>query len=421
MKQLVILGAGAAGTTIANQMTRLLPEGWKVVVVDPSETHVFQPGLLWLPFGSIDERRIVRPRGRTLHSGVEWRQEEVTEVAAHRNELTLSSGDTIPYDLLVVASGCRTRPHLTDGLLDDRWMHDIFDFYRIDGAIALRERLATFREGRLVVDVAATPIKSPMAPIEFLFLADAFFRDRGVRDRIELTFVTPLEGIFPTPVADEVLAGMLAERDIEVVTQFGLKEVDDGTGALVAADGRRVPFDLLVTVPVTAGAEFIERSGMGNGLGYVRADRYTLKAHGLDNVFVMGDAADVGTAKLASVAQFEGETVVENLLEVIEGNAPLACFDGHNSVFIETGHGQAMLVDYNFKVEALPGRFPFPGLGPFRLLGESRLNYWGKRALPWVYFNGLLPGNPVPIRAHMSLAGKDLRALKTDSPPDPAE
>jgi sulfide:quinone oxidoreductase len=412
MKNLVILGAGTAGTIVANRMRRRLGADWAITVVDPSETHLYQPGLLFLPFGAEREDRLVRPRASTLADGVTWVRQPVTALEPAQKRVLLGDGSTLGWDLLVIATGCSTRPEMTEGLLGPRWRQRIFDFYTLEGSLALREALQRFRGGRLVIDVVEMPIKCPVAPLELAFLADAFLRERGIRDKTELVYVTPLDSVFTKPVAARTLSHLLVDRDIRVETEFAISGVDDGTDAIVSWDGRRVEFDLLVTVPTNAGASFLSESGLGDELGFVPTDPHTLQAKGLDHVFVVGDATDAPTSKAGSVAHFEAEVLTENLSAIVAGRRPDARFDGHANCFIETGAGKAMLVDFNYDVEPLPGRFPVPGVGPFTLLEESRANHWGKAAFRWIYFHALLPGHPIPISAGMSLRGKHLDAAR---------
>ena len=137
-------------------------------------------------------------------------------------------------------------------------------------------------------------------------------------------------------------------------------------------------------------------------------DKHTLAARGLDRVFVIGDATDLPASKAGAVAHFQSDVLVDNLLRAIAGRPLVPEFDGHANCFIETGHGKAMLIDFNYTTEPLPGKFPLPGLGPFTLLGESEVNHWGKLAFKWIYWNLLLAGKELPLDHRMLLAGKQV-------------
>jgi sulfide:quinone oxidoreductase len=404
MKNLVILGAGTAGTTVANRMARRLSSDWSVIVVDPEARHLYQPGLLFLPFGGSDA--IERPRAKTFRPGVTWVRSEVSRVDSDSRKVILTTGDSISYDLLVVASGAQTRPEETPGVLGREWRNTVHDFYTLEGSRALRDALRRFTGGRLVVNVVEMPIKCPVAPLEFLFLADAYFTRRGIRDRVELVYATPLDGAFTKPVASRLLGSLLAEKGIAVEGEFAAAEVDAEGRKLRSYDEREVSYDLLVTVPLHKGAPFIEQSGLGNELAFVPTDPKTLAAKKDDHIFVLGDATDLPSSKAGSVAHFQAEVLEANLLRAIAGQSPRPEFDGHSNCFIESGKGKALLIDFNYDTEPLPGLFPWPVVGPMRLLQETRRNHWGKLAFQWVYWNLLLPGRNIPIPRRMSMAGK---------------
>ena len=406
MRRLLVLGAGTAGTMVVNKLRRRLDKGeWQITVVDQSDRHFYQPGYLFVPFGVYSPEEIVKPRQRFIPDGVDLVRGEVDRVAPGGNEVLLADGRRLPYDYLVIATGVEPQPDQTPGLLDGgQWRKSIFDFYTFDGAVALAKAMEGFDNGRLVVHIVDMPIKCPVAPLEFTFLADAYFRQRGMRDRVELTYVTPLPGAFTKPIASKRLGSMLDERKIAVETDFLVERVDDKT--LVSYDEREIPFDLLVTVPLNMGAEYVARSGLGNELNLVPVDKHTLLAKAYPNIFALGDASDIPASKAGSVAHFSVEVFTENFLRHVRGEPMTGSFDGHANCFVESGDGKALLIDFNYDVEPLPGRYPLPGVGPFSLLKESEVNHWGKLAFRWMYWNLLLPGRPIPLPAHMSMAGK---------------
>ncbi len=407
LKHLVILGGGTAGTMVANRMAkRLSLKEWQVTLVDPSSAHLYQPGLLFLPFGSTDEGQDVRDRASTLHKKVTWKMARVTRVDTEKKLVELEDANSIPYDLLVIASGSRIRPDLTEGLATPAYGASIFDFYTLPGALALRQALARFESGRIVINIVEMPIKCPVAPLEFTFLADDFFRKKGIRDKVELLYVTPLDGAFTKPVASKLLGGLLEKKGIGLETEFACARVDAERRVIVSYDEREVPYDLLVTIPTHSGAAFVEKSGLGNELAFIPTDPHTLRARGHDDIFVIGDATDVPASKAGSVAHFEAEVLTENLTAIIHGDPPEMTFDGHANCFVETGDGKALLIDFNYDVEPLPGSYPLPLIGPFSLLEESTVNHLGKLAFRWMYWNGLLPGKPIPLPAHMTMMGK---------------
>ena len=405
-KQLVILGAGTAGTMIANKIVGDLPDDWNLLVVDPEPEHLYQPGLLFLPFGARDEAKMVRSRRRTLRPDVTWIGDRVEAVDTKTKEVVLADQGPIRYDLLVVATGSHIQPGETEGMLGPHWHKSVFDFYTLEGSVALRDALARFEGGRLVLNVVEMPIKCPVAPLEFLFLADAYFKDRGIRDKVELVYATPLDGAFTKPVASKFLGRMLDEKGITVESEFSAGSVDGEGRILSSWDEREVPYDLLVTVPTHMGASFLGKSGLGDDLNFVPTEHHSLKAVGHDDIFVLGDATNLPSSKAGSVAHFQADVVTENLFRTIHGEELVEGFDGHSNCFVETGHGKALLIDFNYDVQPLPGTFPLPYVGPMTLLKESRRNHWGKLAFRWVYWNALLPGRTLPVPNRMSMAGK---------------
>jgi len=406
MKNLLVLGAGTAGTMVVNTLRKRLPASeWAITVVDQSPTHYYQPGFLFIPFGTYAPTQVSRPRRTAIHKGVRLITAEIDRVEPEANTVHLMDGRALAYDYLVIATGTTPRPDETPGMSDDLG-GSVHEFYTYDGALALADRLATWEGGRLVVHVTEMPIKCPVAPLEFTFLADSFFHEKAMRDKVHITYVTPLPGAFTKPVAAEALGSMLEDRGIAVEPDFVVESIDPEAKTLTSYDEREVPYDLLVTIPLNMGADYVARSGLGDELNFVPTDKHTLQAKGHENVFVLGDASDIPTSKAGSVAHFAVHTFTKNFLELIEGRPMTESFDGHANCFIESGAGKGLLIDFNYDVEPLTGTYPLPVVGPLHLLEETRANHWGKLAFRWIYWNMLLPGRPIPLPAHMSMAGK---------------
>jgi sulfide:quinone oxidoreductase len=405
--RIVVLGGGTGGTMVANRLRRRFDlDEAEIHVVDRDDRHVYQPGLLFVPFGLAHVDEIVRPRRRQLRRGVVFHENEVAEVWIERDEVLLVDGTVLPYDALVVASGVRLQPEETEGMTAAGWNERVFTFYDAEGAEALHGALEQFDSGRLVVNVVDMPIKCPVAPLEFAFLADWYLRERKIRDQVELVYATPLDGAFTKPVASEELAGLLAEKEIELVTEFNAGEVDGVGGTLASYDGRELDFDLLVTVPVHSGAAYVERSpGLGDSLGFVPTDKHTLQTPVKSNVFALGDATDLPTSKAGSVTHFEAEVLTENIARYFADQELDVGYDGHVNCFIETGYHKALLIDFNYDTEPLPGHFPTTFGLP--LLRESRLNHLGKLLFQSIYWHALLPGRDLPgLGTAMPTAGK---------------
>ena len=419
MKKLLILGAGTAGTLILNKLYKKLDRRtWRFTIVDKDERHYYQPGFLFIPFGIYTKEQVVRPKRDFFPKGVEAVFAEVDRIEPEENHVVLAGGRRLDYDVLIVATGVTPRPGETEGLDGPLWHKEIFDFYTYEGACKLADFLKTWEGGKLVVNVAESVIKCPVAPLEFAFLADAYFTEKGLRDEVEIVYTTPLPGAFTKPVASKMLGELLEKKNIRVVPDFYLEHVDNEAKKIVSYDGQEEPFDLLVSVPVNMGDDMVERSDMGDedDLNFIPTHKHTLQAQGHDNIFVIGDATNVPTSKAGSVAHFEGHILVDNILSYIEGKPLEASFDGHANCFIETGFGKATLIDFNYDTEPLPGTFPLPVVGPMTLLKETRLNHYGKLFFEWVYWHMLLTGKPIPVPTPMSMTGKIVERLDVPVP-----
>ena len=408
MKTFLILGAGTGGTMVANKMAEILdPQEWRITIIDKDETHYYQPGFLFIPFGIYSPADVVKPKRNFLPPQVEVVFADIDLIEPDKNRVKLTNQKTIQYDYLIVATGSDIRPEETPGLADEPgWMQNIFPFYNIEGATKLGNFLKFWKGGKLVLNVAEMPIKCPVAPLEFLFLADWFFHERGIRDDVEITFATPLPGAFTKPRASAILGDMLVDKNINLVPDFNLMEVDQEKGVLRSYDEIEVPYDLLVTIPTNMGADVIGKSGMGDELNFIPADKHTLQTNKWENVWIIGDAGNVPASKAGSVAHFMLDVLIENIHRHMEGLDPLPKFDGHANCYIESGFEKGVLIDFNYDVEPLPGKFPLPGFGPFSLLKESHANHWGKMMFRWMYWNILLKGGEMPFESQMSMAGK---------------
>ncbi len=404
---MLILGGGTAGTIMANKLAKALnKKDWRITVVDATKEHFYQPGFLFVPFGAYRMRELKKSRRRYISERVRLVQSEVDRIDPEKKSVILKGGETLPYECLIIATGAEIHPEQIEGMLDDEWGKTKFDFYTPRGAEQLAKFFESWQGGRLVVSIAEMPIKCPVAPLEFLFLADAYFTHRGMRDKVDLHLVTPLSGAFTKPTANKLLNAFLERKRITVTPDFAISRVDNAEKKIVAWDETEVPYDVLVSIPTNMGDAAIARSDMGNELNFVPTNRHTLKAEQHEDIFVIGDATNLPSSKAGSVAHFQSEILFKNVLEHLEERAPTAEFDGHANCFVESGFGKALLIDFNYETEPLPGDFPLPGIGPFKLLKESRMNHWGKLGFRWVYWNVLLRGMELPIGPDMSMAGK---------------
>jgi sulfide:quinone oxidoreductase len=405
MKSILILGSGAAGTMVAAKLRKLLSDSeWKITIIDHDEVHHYQPGWLFIPFGVYTAADCAKPKRDFIPQKVDFVLDKVVGIAPDKRQVEGKRG-RYDYDWLVIASGCRIVPEEIEGMMAD-WRINTHDFYTLDGALELHKKLKYFDSGRVVLNIAELPYKCPVAPIEFVFMADWFFARNGVRDKVEIELVSPLGEIFTKPVAAKKFGEFATFKNIQFTGNFDIAQVNADERTIESHKGEKIPYDLLISIPPNFGAQFIEDSGIGDPMCYVETDHFTLKAENFDHLYVIGDATNVPASKAGAVAHYESDTVVENLVREIEGQEPKPTFDGHATCFICSGFEKAMLIDFNYQTEPLPGKFPFPGLGPFDLLAESVFNYYGKMMFKWVYWNLMLPGNEFPLENQMTMAGK---------------
>ena len=414
MSKIVILGAGTSGTMMASHLTKKMNlKEWEIIIVDQHETHYYQPGFLFVPFGIYKPEDVKKTIDEFIPKGAHLVREEIDTIDKDNNLVLLKNGKVLNYDILIIATGCKTAPEETEGMKGDYWYKTIFDFYTFEGCCSLSKVLENWHGGKLVVHLTELPIKCPVAPLEFTFLADAYFLKKGIRDKVDITYVTPLSGAFTKEKCNKALSYLLENKNINIVPDFAVEHIEGENGKMFGYGGEEVEFDLLVTVPTNKGDECIARSGLGDDLNFVPTNKNTLQSKVKDNIFVIGDATNVPTSKAGSVAHFESEILTENILNYIEGKPLKPDFDGHTNCYIETGKGEALLIDFNYDIEPVKGKFPFAGIGPFSLLTESRINHWGKLIFKWVYWNILLRGRKIPfVTSQMSKAGKELEGIR---------
>lgn len=407
MKKIVILGAGTAGTMMLNKLSGELDKNeWQITVVDQFETHYYQPGFLFIPFGIYTKKDVLKPKRDFFPHGTNVIMSEIDKIEPENNRVLLKNNVVLNYDYLIIATGAKIAPSQTEGMVDGLWHKTIFDFYTIEGACALANFFKTWKGGKLVINITEMPIKCPVAPLEFAFLADWYFTEKGIRDKVDIHFVTPLPGAFTKPRASSILGDILNLKNIRLTTEFNIGRVDNENKKIVSWDEIEIPFDVLVTIPTNMGDEVIARSGLGDELNFVPTDKQTLRSKDHENIFVIGDATNLPSSKAGSVAHFQSDILLENIISAIEGGDLNSHFDGHANCFIESGFGKGILIDFNYDTEPLPGKFPLPGVGPFSLLEETKMNHYGKVMFRWMYWNFLLKGLEMPVDSHMSMAGK---------------
>jgi sulfide:quinone oxidoreductase len=410
MKNLIILGAGTGGTIMANHLIHKLPkQEWQITLIDERTNHYYQPGFLFLPFDIYHPEDLTQPIQKFIPEDVYFINKGIDRIDAEKHEVQLKNKTILHYDILIIATGAVIAPEEVIGMNGPQWRRSVYDFYTYTGALALRNYLRNWKGGKLVVHITEMPIKCPVAPLEFAFLADSFFKNKGIREKIDITYVTPLSGAFTKPKATKALEHLLQEKNISIVSDFAIERVDNDRKLIIDYSGKEIPFDLLVTVPTNKGDEVIQRSGLGDDLNYVPTNKATLQSLVHENIFVIGDAANIPASKAGSVVHFEAEILTKNILHYINDEPLSEAFDGHANCFIETGNRRALLIDFNYTQEPVAGTFPFARIGPLGLLKESKMNHFGKLAFKWIYWHMLLKGKRIPfVSSHMQKAGKEI-------------
>ncbi len=406
MRKILILGAGAGGTIVANMLRKELSEKeFDITIIDRDDRHHYQAGYLFIPFRIYSEDMVVKPKKEFIPEGVGFVLDEVVKIDTEKRKVETKGDSTYDYDWLIISTGCDIAPDEIDGMRED-WEKNTFTFYSLNGAIALRKKLKYFNSGKILLNIAETPYKCPIAPLEFVFLADWFFTVNGIRDKIEIELSTPLDNVFTKPVAAEILADVALKKNIKVTPFFDLAQVNGSEKTIESYKGEKIGYDLLVSIPPNMGDKCLIDSKVSDEVGFVDTDKHTLKAKNIERVFVLGDTTNVPTSKAGAVVHYMAYTLVDNIVREIERREIKPTFDGHATCFLASGFEKAILLDFNYDVEPLPGKFPFPGMGPFSLLQETLGNHWGKMMFKWVYWNLMMKGLDLPLEPQMNLAGK---------------
>jgi len=378
-KQVVILGGGVGGTLVANLLAKKLKaHEADIIVIDRTGDHVYQPGFLYVPFGWEEPANLARPEESLLYPRVKLVRDTVAVVDVKSRRVATEKHGEIPYDFLVLATGSHVHPEEVPGLKEAS-----HHFYTATAAMQLRAALEKFKGGRVVVGVAGVPYKCPPAPLEFAFMFDWVLRQKGIRQKTELHYISPLPRVFPIESVAAVTAPMLEERGYHIHTFFNVESVDPAKKELVSLEGETIPFDLLVLVPPHRGADVVTRSGLAESGGWVPTDRHTLKVEGPDGIYAIGDATNLPISKSGAAAHFEGEIVAGNIVQELRGEKPSHQYNGHVMCFLESGNNRATILNFDYEHPPKP---PTPSV--LWHMGKLVMNksYW------YMVPKGRLPG-----------------------------
>jgi sulfide:quinone oxidoreductase len=345
----VVLGGGVGGTLVANLVDKSLGRDAHVTVVDPSGMHDYQPGYLYVALGdasghwlSRDERTLLRPR-------VDLAIEEAIRIHPDAQTVQLARGGSLEWDYLVIATGARLMHDQIPGLLEGA-----HGFYSLPDAERLREALRRFRGGRVRVGVAGIPYKCPPAPVEFTFMVEEYLRKRGIRERSEVTLLSPLNRAFTIESASKLIQPIMTERGIELSTFFNVESVDPSAGTVESLEGEKVEYDLLVLVPPHKGQQVVIESGLGDQSGWLPTDRFTLQVGEHERIFGLGDATNLPISKSGSTAHFEAPVIASRIASLVQGTAPKENYGGRVMCFLETGDGKATALRFDYEHPPTP-------------------------------------------------------------------
>jgi sulfide:quinone oxidoreductase len=275
--------------------------------------------------------------------------ERAIRIHPEAGTVQLARGGSLDWDYLVIATGARLVPERVPGLVEGT-----HEFYSLEGAQRLREEFRRFRGGRIHVGIAGIPYKCPPAPVEFVFLLEERLRKRGIRDRTEITLLSPLNRAFTIESASKVVQPIMQERGIELATFFNVESVDPSAGVITSIEGEKVESDLMVVVPPHRGQELIETSSLGDGSAWTPTDRNTLQVAGHERIFAIGDATDLPISKSGSTAHFEAPVVASRIASLVRGTAPKTNYGGKVMCFLETGDGRSTILRFDYEHPPAP-------------------------------------------------------------------
>lgn len=370
MQKVVILGGGVGGTIVANLLAkRLGPEEAEITLVDQTGRHAYQPGFVYVAFAKTKPRTLTRDVRRLLRKRVTLVVGEAARIDADGRKVHLADGRTLDYDRLVVALGARLVPDELPGFRDAA-QH----FYTAEDATKLHEALAAFRGGRIVVTVASVPYKCPPAPAEAACQLDTYFRKRGLRDEVDIHFLSPLSRVFPIEALNPFVERVFEADGVRSTVFFNVDSIDTERKTVTSIEGETVPYDLLVMVPPHRGAKVVEDSGLGDRGGWLPTDKHTLRTKAHPDIFALGDCTDLPVSKAGAAAHFQAKVVAASVVADLRGRPAEARYDGKVVCYCDAGGHKGMAISFDYEHPPKPPRF----LGLRAWLGKHFLNraYW---------------------------------------------
>ncbi|HEY2565674.1 MAG TPA: FAD/NAD(P)-binding oxidoreductase [Acidimicrobiales bacterium] len=371
--RVLVLGAGFGGLELTSRLSEELGDAADVVLIDKAEGFIFGFSKLDVMFGRTVADAVVHPYRDLVKPGVRFVQATIGAIDPDQRRVETDAG-SFDGDVMVVALGADLDPGATPGLVEGG-----NEFYTVPGAFALRDVLAEFKGGRVVVGVTSTPFKCPPAPSETALLVHDFLTDRGLRDSSEVSLVMPMGApIPPSPAASEALLTAFAERDIRWCPNQRIVALDPARKVAEIADGDEIPYDLFLGVPVHKAPAVVEASGMCVD-GWIPVDPLTLET-AFPAVYAVGDVTSVGTPKAGVFAEGQADVVASSIIAAAADGQASETYGGHGQCYLEFGHGQVARVDVTFLTGQPPtGTYEAPSSG----LADQKAEFGSTRIRRW--------------------------------------
>lgn len=377
-RRIIILGGGVAGTMVANRLARSMEDeiysgALEVTLIGDTDRHIYQPGFLFMAFNEGFLEQFTREEKYLLHPKINFIPDGAISIDIEGKKV-ITPKQAFPYDFLVIATGSYPDMDSVPGLAAGG-----HTFYTPEGAERLRDEILNFQGGTIMVTIDV-PHKCPVAPLEFIFMADDYYRDIGIRDKVRLKYTYPIGRVHSLEPVAKWAVKEFEKRGIEYEVFFNLEAVDPEKKIAYNMDGSEHPYDLLVAVPPHRGARVVRDAGLGDEDGFIPTDRYTLKMEGRDDVYVLGDATNLPVSKAGSTAHYEADVVVKNLISELQGLPPTHRYNGKAFCFIETGMNEATYITFNYKQPPRP-------VPPSEMLHWFKLSY---NEMYWLSARGIL-------------------------------